>query len=242
VPDAYHQADTVLGEILENISPDSAVMIVSDHGFRSRAAEDAGRYFAPLTERIRDRIIADVGQVDVARLGHKITVSLQEADHSAQKLALEAWLAGLTLASTGEPFYRWEDLPDSERALGLTLRDEMLEDDQLSTDRVGGEPITDYVKRTEGYAGEHHRDGIILVRAPGVEAGAVVDPVALLDVAPTALTLLGLPAADDMPGEVVFGSALPRVSTHASALPLFSPGATEAEINEDQLRALGYIE
>ena len=242
VPDAYHQADAVLGEILENITEDAAVMIVSDHGFRSRSEEDAGRYFAPLTERIRDRIIADVGPVDVARLGHKITVSLQGDDPLTQKHALEVWLAELTQASTGQPFYRWEDLPDSERALGLTLRDEMLEDEQLSTDQVGGEPITDYVKRTEGYAGEHHRDGIILVRAPGVAAGETVDPVALLDVAPTALTLLGLPAADDMPGEVAFGSPLPRVPTHSAALPPFGPGTSEAEINEDQLRALGYIE
>lgn len=242
VPDAYRQADAVLAEILENVTDETAVMIVSDHGFRSRSEDDAGRYFSPLTERIRDRIIADVGAVDVARLGHKITISLLEEDAAAQKLALETWLSELTQASTGEPFYRWEDLPDSERAVGLTLRDELLEDEQLETDTVRGEPITDYVKRTEGYAGEHDYDGVILVRGPGVAAGVEAEPVELLDVAPTALTLLGLPAAEDMPGEVAFGTPLPRVPTHAAALPVFEAGSGEEDYNEEQLRALGYIE
>ncbi len=242
VPDAYRQADAVLGEILENVTDETAVMIVSDHGFRSRSADDAGRYFSPLTERIRDRIIEDIGAVDVARLGHKITVSLLEEDAAAQKVALEAWLAELTQASTGESFYRWEDLPDSERAIGLTLRDELLEDEQLETDTVRGEPITDYVKRTEGYAGEHDYDGVILVRGPGVPAGVEADPVELLDVAPTALTLLGLPAAEDMPGAVAFGDPLPRVSTHAAAIPVFEVDSGAEDYNEEQLRALGYIE
>jgi hypothetical protein len=242
VPDAYRQADAVLGEILDNVTDDTAVMVVSDHGFRSRSADDAGRYFSPLTERLRDRIIAEVGPVDVARLGHKITISLLAEDFAAQKQALETWLAALTQASTGEPFYRWEDLPDTDRAVGLTLRDELLEDEQLVSDTVGGEPVTDYVKRTEGYAGEHDYDGVILVRGAGVAGGLQVEPVELLDVAPTALTLLGLPAAEDMPGEVVFGTPLPRVPTHAAALPVFEAGGSAEEYNEEQLRALGYIE
>jgi hypothetical protein len=107
---------------------------------------------------------------------------------------------------------------------------------------VRGEPITDYVKRTEGYAGEHDYDGIILVRGPGVPAGVEAEPVELLDVAPTALTLLGLPAADDMPGAVAFGDPLPRVPTHAAAIPVFEVDSGAEDYNEEQLRALGYIE
>ncbi|MFT4976633.1 MAG: hypothetical protein ACI8S6_002538 [Myxococcota bacterium] len=242
VSDAYRQADAVLGEILENLSPETAVMVVSDHGFRSASEADAGRYFAPLTERLRARITAEVGSVDISRLGHKLTIGLLEADPVAQRASLEAWLATLVQGSTGEPVYRWESLPDTERAIGLTLRDEMIDDEQLENDTVGGEPLSDYVKRTEGYSGEHDKDGIILVRAPGVAAGGQAPPVALLDVAPTALTLLGLPAAEDMPGAVWLLPERPRVPSHDSALPTFSGEHGDGDVNEDMLRALGYIE
>lgn len=243
VEDAYLQADAVLGEILENVSEDTAVLVVSDHGFRSASAADAGRYFAPLTERLRARISAEVGPVDISRLGHKLTVGLLADDPVAQRAALETWLAALTQGSTGAPVYRWEPLPDTERAIGLTLRDEMIDDDQLSGDTVGGEPLSDYVTRTEGYAGEHHEDGIILARGPGIGAGERVAAIPLLDVAPTALAMLGLPAANDMPGAVQFLPEKPRVVTYVDRIPSsFFNTSDEEGGNEDALRALGYIE
>lgn len=242
VGDAYRQADAVLGEILGNLSEETPVLVVSDHGFRSTSPADAGRYFAPLTERLRERISSEVGEVDVSRLGHKLTVALLEADAAAQRVRLEAWLSALMQGSTDAPVYRWEPLPDTERAIGLTLRDEMIDDAQLSSDTVGGEPLSDYVKRTEGFRGEHHKDGIILARGAGITAGARIDPVPMLDVAPTALTMMGLPAAADMPGLVRFLSPLPRVPSYDDRLPAFEGDIAPAGVNEDMLRALGYIE
>ena len=242
VEDAYLQADAVLGEIRTHLSDGTTILVVSDHGFRAAAAADASRHFAPLTERLRARISEEVGPVDVARLGHKLTVGLLGDDPAAQRVALEAWLGTLSQGSTGEPAYRWEPLPGTQRAIGLTLRDEDIDDAQLTADTVGGEPLADYVTRTEGYAGEHHEDGIILARAPGIAAGKTVSSVGLLDVAPTALTMLGLPAADDMPGAVQFLDALPRIDSYDDRIPQFDVVDGPDDVNEDMLRALGYIE
>lgn len=241
LPAAYRQADVILAEVLRSVEEETIVVVVSDHGFRSMSEDDAGRYFAPKTERLKARLTEAVGRVDVSRGGHKITVALLEDDVDAQKASLETFLADLTQASTGQPFYRWEPVPDAPRAVGLTLADERVDEARLSTDTVGGEPLSDYAKLTEEYSGEHDEKGILLVRGPGIEPGRTLDPVPLLDLTPTLLALADLPAAIDMPGHPVFGETLPRVATWEGLAP--GEAATgDADVNTEALKALGYIE
>jgi predicted AlkP superfamily phosphohydrolase/phosphomutase/tetratricopeptide (TPR) repeat protein len=105
----------------------------------------------------------------------------------------------------------------------------------------------------------HRRYGIFLMAGPQVKPGAL-DTTSLLDVAPTALYLLGLPKGEDMPGRVVeealapeFLARFPRraVPTYESiGRPLQPPGTlvagggaqgqVEKEMME-KLRSLGYI-
>ena len=59
--------------------------------------------------------------------------------------------------------------------------------------KMGGEP----------YSGNHLDDGIVLARGPGVVAGSRLDNVSILDLTPSILNYLGLPAGLDMAGRVV---------------------------------------
>ncbi len=58
-------------------------------------------------------------------------------------------------------------------------------------------------------AGQHITEpafhGILAVRGPGVVAGQELPPVSVLDLAPTMAYMLGLPVAEDLPGQVVTG-------------------------------------
>jgi len=219
--------------------------VISDHGFRAMDAHDIGRHFAPTTERLRARIGQEVGPVDVARLGHKVVLSLLEPDVAAQRASIERWLSDLLQGSTGAPFYRWEDIPGNGRAIGLTLRDERVDAERLRTDTVGGEPIADYVVATEVYSGEHDIDGLLLAVGPGVPVHVELAPAHLVDIAPTLLSLLGIPAATDMPGEVLFDQDLPRVGSYRRlAHGVIAPRAAagDDDVNVEQLKALGYIE
>jgi tetratricopeptide (TPR) repeat protein len=107
----------------------------------------------------------------------------------------------------------------------------------------------------------HDLFGIFIVQGSLAKRGEI-DPVTLLDIAPTILYLLGLPIPEDMPGNVVESALSPEfVAAHPithvpSYESLEAPGrpapapvagyagegneAAEREIKE-QLRALGYI-
>lgn len=246
LPDAYRQADTVLGEILANVTPNTPVIVVSDHGFRGMKKSDLARHFAPLTERLRTRLQAEVGPVDVARVGHKVTVTLLGENPEAERQKLVDWLGRFIDAATGKPFYVWEPVPDDPGAVGLTLADERITADRLAHDTVGGDPLKDYVKRTEAYSGEHDIAGVLMARGPRVPAGARLPDADLLDVAPTILCMLGLPPAQDQPGRALFcPPGTERVATYDSLAPSARVGsrgpATDEDVNMERLKALGYV-
>jgi predicted AlkP superfamily phosphohydrolase/phosphomutase/tetratricopeptide (TPR) repeat protein len=120
-----------------------------------------------------------------------------------------------------------------------------------------------------GYASDHRRPdprpgkagpvdwhrpyGIFAAAGPGIRSGGRVFGGGLLDVAPTLLTLLGLPAADDMPGrvlaEVLEGIEPPPRVASWEAIPGEcgmraddSGAATDERAALEQLVALGYVE
>lgn len=246
VEEALLQADAVLGELVAEVGPDTTVLVLSDHGLRPMGEADAGRYFAPRTERLKARLEAAVGPVDVARVGHKVAVTLLAADTAAQLAQVEEELATWVQASTGEPLYRTEAIEGSGVALGLTFRDERIDAERLASDTVGGEPLGDYARLTEAYSGEHHADGIWLAAGPAIAGGAGGgEPEAVyaqVDVAPTILALLGIAAGADMPGEVRHGEVLPRVATWAHLAPRRRGEVTDDDVNTELLEQLGYIE
>ncbi|MBI3834053.1 MAG: alkaline phosphatase family protein [Planctomycetes bacterium] len=104
--------------------------------------------------------------------------------------------------------------------------------------------------------GCHHPQGIILARGADVRRGAQIDPVSLLDVAPTILYALGLPIPRELEGRVLselftrsyVREAAPKLNGHTDH-PVVNVENTEPFIDAEgeaqvlmRLRALGYIE
>ena len=118
--------------------------------------------------------------------------------------------------------------------------------ERIAQDTVGGEPMSDYVTLTEGYSGIHRDDGVFYALGPGVPGGQDMPDAHLLDVAPTIQALLGVAPAQDLEGQILFGAdARGPASRDVLAATLFpdsGEGGGEAEVNEAQLRALGYVE
>ena len=106
-----------------------------------------------------------------------------------------------------------------------------------------------------GPAIEHRDFGIFAMRGPGIKRGAPVHGASVLDVAPTILTLFGLPVGEDMDGKVLaqgFVESPPQVESVASWEDIagadgrhpphtrLDPLAAHAAL--EQMIALGYIE
>ncbi|MFH2053610.1 MAG: alkaline phosphatase family protein [bacterium] len=116
-----------------------------------------------------------------------------------------------------------------------------------------------YGPRQSGEKGtaEHSEWGVFLVRSPLYQAGVKFGHLELLDICPTMLALVGLPAGKDMPGKILAEAATSegaeriadlernRVDSYLPLRPAAGPeGERDPQVDEEirrQLRSLGYI-
>lgn len=102
--------------------------------------------------------------------------------------------------------------------------------------------------------GEHDIIGVFIASGPAFKAGGRVENATILDVAPTALTVMGLPVAEDMDGRPLTGIIrdehlarfpLAFVPSYEGVLPRRAAQAGPASMDEsikEQLKSLGYID
>jgi predicted AlkP superfamily phosphohydrolase/phosphomutase len=118
-------------------------------------------------------------------------------------------------------------------------------------------PSETLVTRREELRGHHRWEGIFIATGPGIRAGAEVDELSIVDVAPLVLHRLGLAVPDDMAGripiEVLEEEELDRrpprqaAAAAASSRPADRPAELDLDPDEEaevleRLRALGYVE
>jgi predicted AlkP superfamily phosphohydrolase/phosphomutase len=96
------------------------------------------------------------------------------------------------------------------------------------------------VEPIAGMSGFHSPEGIVAIRAPGVPAGRA-DRASIMDVGPTVLGLLGVPAPDWMEGRELVPVSIPRrhVAPEASG-PAAELSPQEQEALKRRLKGLGY--
>ena len=299
----YHTLDEAVGELTAEATADTAVILLSDHGFQSAAwqfrADDwlaahgwltrqAGRsrlehwvrrLDTPRVQHLRRRLVKDIsrhfttfqpgGTIDWSRTaafcpwneqqGIRLNVRGREpqgivapgADYEQLRDEIEQALLAATAPGSGLPviarIWRREDLYD-----GLYL--EQMPDlvFALRPPFAAG-PVAPGLWASTGWAsGDHSLEGMFVAWGRGVAPGRVAGA-ALIDVAPTALYLLGQPVPTTMDGQVLTAALDPSlvaaqpVRRQEASLPEGGDPADsvmtpeeEAEI-QAKLRALGYL-
>ena len=175
-----------------------------------------------------------------AELAQEIAAKLREVrrPHDGARLVEEVWTREHAFSGPFEEFG-----PD----ISLVLAD-------------GGTmsilPSESVVARRPEPRGHHRWEGIFLAAGPGIRAGAAVDELSIVDVAPLLLHQLGLPAPEDMAGsvpETIFepGELARRPMRRVPAAPVAPRSSDAAAVELDpeeqlavmeRLRALGYVE
>lgn len=142
---------------------------------------------------------------------------------------------------------------DTDAFLGRILARLRPSDTVVIVSDHGAGPVTEYDPK-KLISGDHRIEGVVIAAGPPIRHGTAAEAPGLLDVTPTVLYLLGLPAGRDMPGTVITDMLTPewlqahppaRIATwetgtrRADRYPIAT--RSDAQI-KDKLRALGYIE
>ncbi len=255
IREAYREADRHLGRLLARVDLDQVlVMVVSDHGMK--AAAEGGH----LAGRVRAAALLEllgVGErVNYSVAGKQLNISSKVGGEQGtqdlmrvHRLLSESHVVGDPAARPFQPQPFREDVglvvvdyrPGVLAGLGTRLL------------VAGRELEAGELFRTEDRSGDHTLDGVILMRGPGIRAGAAIAGADLYDVAPTLLYAMGLPVPADLPGRVLeeaweAGALDARpVQVQPGGLPqppavrTPSQGA-DAEMAGQNLQDLGYVD
>jgi len=143
-----------------------------------------------------------------------------------------------------DAYYAWMDEALGEYLAKLGPRDTLivLSDHGFRTVHIPDQPAT---------SGHHRLDGILAMTGRGVPKGGRIDGARLVDVMPTVLTLLDLPLAKTLEGNVPRGAledsflathGRRRVADYSGAQPPPVDDTTDLDANVlERLRSLGYI-
>jgi hypothetical protein len=252
--------DAWVGLLLERLPDDATLILASGWGLRGVRLTDDLHVDLPA-------LLDLLGHGDASGSG---LFALEDRGRVPRALYLDAPAAGRAMAprdearvrragqdlraiatEAGEPLFQ-EVTVTGEAGSGPAIElTENLAIDPMATLRLGGRTLEArdlYRRYGAGYAA-HDPEGLLLAAGTGIAAGSQGWTADLADVAPTILALLGLPAAEDMPGRAipeVSGQRgdLPRVPTWDGAWPLPQPARredTDAKAALERLRSSGHL-
>ena len=265
VVDRYYDfADEMIGEIVEQLEPETAILVLSDHGFLANRERSRWYHANRLLEaaelcrllpgeggaaNVESSVVHDerAPSTDPTRILRAGGGALDPAGalEEAREILREATL------DSGDPVFRALRIDEDEKGPRLTAVFER----RLSGSsvRVAGRDVAlSEIHTREGKSGDHRMNGFLLAAGGPFRSGAHIEGARCLDVAPTVLHLLGAPVARDLEGIPLVDLLEPSFRTEHPVRYVETFGArsdsaaaisTEAdEAIREQLRALGYIQ
>jgi predicted AlkP superfamily phosphohydrolase/phosphomutase len=276
----FREIDGFLRETVEICGPDAAVFVVSDHGFTGtgqtlsintwleqegylvwKPESDGSEREEPYFHRLQAFDMSRTRAFALASSSNGVYIPVR-GRNSAEGVAPEEYetfrrdLANAILTRCVDPKTReplvtrvWtrEEVfagPHMELAPDLTLT---LRDHGFFSVRRSDSVLT---KRAT-VMGTHHPEGVLIAHGPGIRRGATIDPVRLVDIAPTVLHTMDVPVPCDLEGHIVeelFTSERAAVRTRVGDRTAAVAAADDAPLDEEdsgileKLKALGYIE
>lgn len=233
----YHHVDAHIGRLLEHADDDTYVFVVSDHGAKRmdggiRVNEWLRRegYLTTLAEPSGRCSVDELGidwprttawaeggyysRVFINVRGREPQGTVEPADYEAVRAELEERIAAIPDENgneIGTTVFRPEDLYPQVNGVAPDLIVHFGDLFWRAVGTVGGdEGIHTFDNDTGPDDANHAQHGLLIATGPGIPAGhrAGMD---LLDVAPTVLSLLGMPVPAAMRGEPLFASTLAGV-------------------------------
>jgi predicted AlkP superfamily phosphohydrolase/phosphomutase len=204
VADAYRHADRSLGRLVAMAGDECIVLVLSEHGM---AAESISSEIGDWRIVLRPGRLARMAGADPSIVGCPVARWLafrQPGGGDRDALdRLSANLRSMTFVRSRRPAFEVWDRPD-EVVVRLSLpAAEFADDLESSVIRVGDRRVPlGHVARRWGRARSamHDGEGVAVLAGPGVPPSDERRIVRLVDIAPTLMTLAGLPVPPDLDG------------------------------------------
>jgi predicted AlkP superfamily phosphohydrolase/phosphomutase len=257
IADFYREADRFLSKVLQLVDQQTSLVVVADHGFQEY--NDGRGKFELNVSALRDLLNINTA-ARVVRMGNAFVMNLGAVDSQVDALQLTQEIASAKLQE-GYPLFVNVKKIDQNIHFRLnkkilTSRDPM---EELVSFRGAGQLVFGDLFHRKAFVdtGIHAAGrGLFAVYGPQFLQNTNIHKVEIFDITPTLLTLLDLPIAKDMDGDIdrrwftpqALRSIEPRyISTYETEEKEKEKDITEAytegEVKdlEERLKMLGYM-
>jgi hypothetical protein len=209
IPEIYQRLDRALERMLRETSPETLVVIASDHGGEANCEEEY-RWADIRTENFIEALKLR-GLMTAFRVGRKVYLRLRNSPTPIGSTAqVAAFIREAVLTTSASAIFEVEVTGEHEMTVETVYLKEELEGRSLRFPDGRLVPVEQVLRLTPRISGNHSMHGILLLRGPNVKKDCEIDGASLLDVVPTTLALMGRPVGRDMDGRVLIGAIEPR--------------------------------
>jgi hypothetical protein len=277
IREMYRKVDEYLGRIMSAMDDRTNLIVVSDHGFQAnprKRLEYSHLQPNALLERAGLTRTGTFGEAipeesvaweDPQALAGDGPLAVELAPGKEGRLSeIRELLASLRIGEDQDPIFH--DFAVEGRRLTFHAREGSFayHDTARFTDgeRSWTVPAQLLVDHNHVRSGIHRPQGIVALYGPDIRRGVTIRDATVLDIAPTALYLCGLPVAEDMDGRILLEYVVlrhrlinrpytvptyervrsaPAASPEQAVRETPAPDANFDEEVEAKLRALGYV-
>jgi predicted AlkP superfamily phosphohydrolase/phosphomutase len=269
IPTVYEATDRMIGEIVAACPPGTNVLVMSDHGFLAGRDE---AFVVLNTDRLLEHLGFLVRHGEAVDYARSVAYPVNSPHHARVKL-LRLSRQGREPGGRVNPADAGRELDRLARALeDVRYRDgrpvfhvrrtELPPEADLAAEVEIARPSLEVIWRGQTFdnvvmyvntiSGTHGPDthGVFIAWGPDIAAGAPLEGISVLDVAPTVLYALGLPVGEDFAGHPRTDLFRPAFRDDHPVVTVASWGnraSWKAETSPvdrkllDELRALGYV-
>jgi predicted AlkP superfamily phosphohydrolase/phosphomutase len=252
IPEAYREADRTVGRILTTMGDDATVMVISDHGGQAAHGAREGSSWTIRTENLL-RKLGLWEQVRAVNIGSALYLSPKGKEPGAREQMTERFQR---IVAEERNLHVFKVTPMEYSYVRIQVHESNLERLKRSFIKVGQErcPFEEIVDvASNRQSGTHHPDGICILRGKSIKRGVQLDEASIVDIAPTALMLMGLAVARDMDGRALQEAAtkdflqthsLKYRPTYEDEDKLFEEEEEDVSMPEElvkKLKTLGYL-
>ena len=247
IPSIYREVDRTVGQLVKVAGPDTAVIILSDHGFKALPQHNS-------REIDVESLLEKLGWANVVydKLGVRAFLHLSESSITWEEAV--SVLEGLQVEESGEKLFNISyDL--STEAVLIETTSEMRDVNLMGNVAIGDQsyPLSEIVPKQPLMSGGHALYGVLIMNGPPFSEGVELEEAHVLDLAPTVMATLGYPVASDLEGKVLLDAFRPEflekqppeiIETYGPPPPvdeLEEPARVLPEDQMEKLKSLGYL-
>lgn len=202
IPEAYRKVDRIIGRLLRHLDSETLMIVASDHGAKANISLRRKKFYLLRSSQLIEALGLEK-EVNVVNLNLGALMRLKHSASQTKDMIVES-IKNVSVEGTKERVFDIQT--KGSDSIYIELNPELIDVENanilISKNTF---PLKKFVRASsDRMSGTHDiEDAVLIMAGKNLKKGVKLKGISILDIIPTLLTWLNLPAARDMDGRVI---------------------------------------